>query len=87
MEVKRLIKALEKEGYQIDITPENGVSRAKYKCKSERKFCEWYSDSFRPGEVQMLHAGISNQNSDSREDYFSGWFPKTIKGLIEYMKD
>ena len=93
VQTTRLIKALEKAGYEVKMTQsaiydhDSGgyvLSSKSYFCDSENRNLTWHDQN---GYVVCLHAKHKSQIADSQSDYFPGYFVDTIKQAINSLKE
>ena len=73
-----LINKLKKLGYPIEKTTSG------YKVLGNTTVLSW--GITRDGAVVCPHIKCADEESDMRMDYFPGWFPNTIKAIIEDLK-
>lgn len=91
MKTRNIIKALEKQGYIVQCHTDTGTGydgdmwkRIHYTSSNAKYKCSWYHCQV-TGSAQSVHASLLGQDMCILTDYFPGWFPKTIKQLINYM--
>lgn len=84
MKTKNIIKALEKEGYQVKNRTENDYKeRCNYfYCNNGFYKCDWYGEE----ETSYVSVMRSSDKNEIERDYFPGFFCRTIKDLIQSMK-
>lgn len=78
MKFDRLTKALEKNGLKIEV-----VNERLYVASGATHSVEFYKQDDR---AVAVYVKPNNDQDDSYTDYFCGFFPKTIKRVIEYVK-
>jgi len=95
MKIDRIVKALEKEGWEVKKTDLNEYRkniglydgpRWQWSCENGKNKCDWFRngpDSDETCSVQVM--GIKERN-DVMTDYFPGIWCHTIKSIIQMMK-
>lgn len=100
MNIKRLVKALEKAGLTVEKIDRHEHRKAsghytgpfwRYFCESETHKCEFYpngiDDDGQPSEMCCsVQVMRIKENNDSQSDYFPGSFCSTIKAVVSHMK-
>lgn len=85
MKIKSLRSALNRAGLATKIDCK-GLKHDVYTCSLANAggILTWYEDR-NNGRVMTLHWRNGDDHSDMRDDYFAGFFPKTLRQAIYYI--
>lgn len=86
MRLKSLLNALEKAGAKIEFY-EDIPNRKNYHATIGGKVAHWWSDDYSEIISLSVYRQKDKDNHDLYDDFYYGWFPKTIKSLIKYLKE